>query len=89
MRWQVAKGGKVVRLQGGRMVRQKGVRYRGLFKGGVYKMSPRFHHFVYDVNKRAKVWDIGSRFSSMVAGMERLSLDLSRAVKNIVRCGSV
>ena len=30
-----------------------------------------------------------SRFSCMVAGMERLSLDLSEAVKNIVGCGSV
>ena len=28
------------------------------------------------------------RFSCVVAGMERLSLDLSRAVKNIVGSGS-
>ena len=30
-----------------------------------------------------------SRFSCMAAVMERLSLDISRAVKNIVGCGSV
>ena len=32
---------------------------------------------------------MGSKFSCVAAGMERLSLDLSRVVKNIVGCGSV
>ena len=32
---------------------------------------------------------MGSRFSCVAVGMERLSLDLSQAVKNIVGCGSV
>ena len=32
---------------------------------------------------------MGSRFFCVAAGMERLSLDLLRAVKNIVGCGSV
>ena len=62
MRWEGEKvgrlvhweGGKVVRWQGGkgeRMVRQKGVRYLVLLKGGRHKMSPRFHLFVSDVNQ--------------------------------------
>ena len=32
---------------------------------------------------------LDSRFYCMAAGMKRLSLDLSRVVKNIVGCGSV
>ena len=32
---------------------------------------------------------MGSRFSYIAIEMERLSLDLSRAVKNIVECSSV
>ena len=32
---------------------------------------------------------MGSRFSCMPAGMERHSLDLPQAVKNIVRCECV
>ena len=32
---------------------------------------------------------MGSRFSFVAAGMERLSLDLAKAVKNTVGCGSV
>ena len=32
---------------------------------------------------------LDSRFSCVVAWMERLSLDLLQAVKNIVGCGSV
>ena len=32
---------------------------------------------------------MGSSFPSVAAGIERLSLDLSQAVKNIVRCGCV
>ena len=30
-----------------------------------------------------------SRFSCVAAGMERLSVDLTQAVENIVECGSV
>ena len=40
----------------------------------------KFHLFVFDVNQGNE---------GMAAGMKRLSLDLSRAVKNIVGCGSV
>ena len=32
---------------------------------------------------------MGSRFSFVAAGMERLSLDLSQPVKKIAGCGSV
>ena len=32
---------------------------------------------------------MGSKFSCVSAGMERLFLDLLRAVKNIVGCGSL
>ena len=57
VRWQGEKGGKVVRWQtrkGGRMVRQKDGRYLVLFKGGGHKMSPRFHLLVFDVNQGNK-----------------------------------
>ena len=69
-------------------MRQKGGSYLVLFKGGGHKMSPRFHLFVYDVSQGNE--GVGcSRFSCMATGMERLSLDLLRAVKNIVGHGSV
>ena len=51
VRWE---GGKVVRWQGGkggRMVKQKSGRYLVLFKVGGRKMSPRFHLFVSDINQ--------------------------------------
>ena len=32
---------------------------------------------------------LDSRFSCVAAGIERLSLDLSEAVRNIVGCGTV
>ena len=32
---------------------------------------------------------MGSRFSCVAARMEKLSLDLPRAAKNIMRCGSL
>ena len=37
-----------------RIVRQKGVMYLVLFKGGGHKLSPRFHLFVSDVNQGNK-----------------------------------
>ena len=59
MRWE---GGNVVRWEdgrvvrweggkGGRMVGQKCGKHLVLFKGGGHKMSPRFHLFVFGVNK--------------------------------------
>ena len=46
MRWQVGKGGRVVRYQGRRFL--------VLFKSGECRVSPRFHLFVPDVNQRNK-----------------------------------
>ena len=54
VRWEGGEGGRLMRWQGrkgGRMVRQKGGRYLVLFKDVGHKMSPRFHHFVSDVNQ--------------------------------------
>ena len=66
-------------MQGGRLM--------VLFKGGVRKMNPRFHLLVSDVFQwRSKM---GTRFSGVAAVTERLSLDLTEAVKNIVGFGSV
>ena len=48
VRWEGEEGGKDG-WKGGRMVRQKGGRYLVL-----YKMSPRFHLFVSDVNQGIK-----------------------------------
>ena len=48
VRWEREEGGKDG-WKGGRMVRQKGGRYLVL-----YKMSPRFHLFVSDVNQGIK-----------------------------------
>ena len=49
-------------------------RYLVLFKGG---------------ESRERRGRTSSRFSCLATGMERLSLDFPRAVKNIVRCGSL
>ena len=43
MRWQGGKGGRVVRLEGGRFL--------VLFKGGEHRVSRRFYLFVSDVNQ--------------------------------------
>ena len=51
-----------------------------LFKGGVLRVYPRFHLFVSDANPRRS--KMGTRFSFVTAGMERLSFDLTQAVKN-------
>ena len=60
-----------------------------LFKGGICRVSSRFHLFVSDVNQWNERVEMGTRFSCMTAGMEILSLDLMQAVKNILGCGSV
>ena len=47
-------------------------------------MNLRFHLFVSDVNQGKKDFEcktVSSRFSCVAPGMERLSLDLLRAVK--------
>ena len=51
-------------------------------------MSPRFHLFVSDFNQGNEVAD-EFKIPCMAAGMERLTLDLPQAVKNIVGCESV
>ena len=53
-----------------------------LFKGVARRLSPRFHFFVSDVIQRRS--RMGSRFSCVVAGMARFSLDFTQADKNIV-----
>ena len=58
-----------------------------LFKGGGRRVSPRSHLFVSDVSQVRG--GMGSRFSYVATAMERLSLDLVQAVKNIVGCWSV
>ena len=96
MRWEGGKGGRLVRWEGGeggRLLRwqcgRKSWELPGFFKGGGHKTSSRFHLFVSDVNLGNKGGGMGSRFSCVATGMERLSLDLLQAVKNIARCGSV
>ena len=71
------------------MLRQKSWSYLVLFKDGGHKMSPGFYLFASDLDQGNGGGWMGSRFSCEVAGMERLSLDLLRAVKNKVGCGSV
>ena len=46
MRWQGKKGRRVVRWEGGRFL--------VLFRGGKYRVSPRFCFFVSDVNQGNK-----------------------------------
>ena len=65
LKWEVAvilgngcgKGGRVMRWQGGkgkRVVRWECRRFLVLCKSGEYKVSPRFYHFVSDVNQGNK-----------------------------------
>ena len=57
MRLEGGKGGRVMRSQvgkGGRVMRWEGGRFLVLFKGGEYRVSPRFYLFVSDVNQRNK-----------------------------------
>ena len=58
-------------------MRWQGGRLMVLFKGGVRRVNPKIHLFVSDVNQRRS-----TRFSCVAAGVERLSLDLTQAVKN-------
>ena len=52
------------------------------FKDGGRRVNPKFHFFVSDVNQGNKKGGVGSRFSCVAPGIERLYLDLPRAVKN-------
>ena len=54
LKWEVAAiiGGKVGKV--GRMVRREGGSFLVLFKGGEYRVSPRFYLFVSDVNQGNK-----------------------------------
>ena len=61
-------------------MRWQGGRLMILFKGEVLRVYPRFHLFVSDANPRRS--KMGTRFSCVTAGMERLSFDLTQAVKN-------
>ena len=57
MRWQIAKGVKVVRWKGGkgeRVVRCQDGRFLVLFKGRGCRVGSRFHLFVSDVNERSE-----------------------------------
>ena len=56
MRWQVGKGGRVVRWQGGRFL--------VLFKGGRCRVSQRFNIFVSDVNQ----WNKAAGWAQDVLG---------------------
>ena len=74
-------------------------RWEVLFKGGEHRVSLTSYLFVSDVNQgneRAvclmlikETKGMGQRFSCMPTGMERHSLDLLQAVKNIMGCESV
>lgn len=63
-------------------------RFLVLIKDGGRRVSPSFYLFV-SVNQGNTRDGMGSRFSCVSVEMERLSLDLSVAVKNIVGRGSV
>ena len=56
MRWEGAKGGRVMRWQGGkgeRVVGWEGGRFLVLFKGGEHRVSPRFY-LVFHVDQGNK-----------------------------------
>ena len=89
-RWQVGKGGRVVRWQGRRVVKWQGGRLLVLSMGGERRVSPRVHLFVSDVNQKSKgAWCVQDFHSCVATGMERFSLDLTKTVKNVAECGSV
>ena len=50
MRWQVETCGRVVRWQGGRIMRGQNGRFLVFFKGSRCRVGSRFHLFVSDVN---------------------------------------
>ena len=70
-------------------MRRKSGKYPVLFKGGRHRMSTRFHLFVSNVNQGNEGARWIQYFFYVAAGMERLSLDLLRAVENIAGCRSV
>ena len=75
------------------MVRQEGEKFLVLFNGRGCRVSPRFRFFVFDVNQGMKRQD-GFKIFCIAQGMERLSLHLLQAVRNIVcalevGCGDV
>ena len=79
LRWQGGKrwkGSEVTKWESGEVARLEGGGFLVLFKGGGW-------------NSREQMGRLGSRFSCMATGMERLSLDLLGAVKNILGCESV
>ena len=64
MRWEGAKGGRVMRWQGGkggRVVRWEAGRFLVLFKGGEHRVSPRFYLFVSDVKGTKGQSDVNQR----------------------------
>ena len=60
-----------------------------LFNGEEYRVTPRFHLFVSDVNQGKEKAGWIQDFFCVAAGMERLSFDLSRDVKYMVGCRNV
>ena len=59
MRWQVRKGGRVMRSQGGKRVRVvkwqgggRGGEFLVLLESGGHRVSPRFHFLVSDVDQQ-------------------------------------
>ena len=81
MRREGGKGGRVLRWQGGRFL--------VLFKGGRCRVSQTFHLFVSHVNQWNKRDRMDSRCSCVDTGMEKLPLNLTQVVKNMVGFGSV
>ena len=67
----------------GREVRREGGRFLVLFKGKGRGVSPRFHLFVSDVNQQKEGAGWVLDFSCVVAGLEKLSLNLTQAVKKV------
>ena len=63
-------------------MRWEGGDFQVLFKGEGCRVSPRFYLFVFDINQGNK--EAGCIKFCMALGMERLSLQLLQAVRNIV-----
>ena len=53
-RWERWKGNVVGRWERRGVVRWEGGKFLVLFKGGEHRVSPRFYHFVSDVNQGNK-----------------------------------
>ena len=92
VRWQVGKGGRVVRWQSGkdgRVVRWQDGRFLVLFKDGGPRVSPRFHLFLSNFNQPNKGAGYVQDILVWPQVLERFSLDLTQAVKNVAECGGV